>query len=159
MNARASPFWRIASVAFLLLVLSVVGCSEESPTGPEIDPLTGRWVGTLVDPLTDVTKERSFYLTVQAGGLASGTGWMFYNYGSDRILIAFFMEGEVFPDGLVTGEGRMLYIISDVGGFYGEGSVSGSLDAGAGTGTGNLTMVFTDGYLVMSWDVEREGGR
>lgn len=147
-------------LALLLFSLLVAGtaCTEESPLGPEIDPLCGKWLGTIVDPYTGETKAESFTLTVLAGGIANGTGYMWYHPDAyTTIIVWLFFEGEITPEGLVTGEGRAFYRIVGVLSMYGEGSVTGTLESGAGTGSGELTIYVDDGYIEIEWEVIKVG--
>jgi hypothetical protein len=145
----------------------LTACTAENPVGPAIDPLNGKWLGTIVDPYTGETKDNSLTLTVMAGGIAHGTGYMWYHFTSDDgfvaiILMAYF-EAEVSADGSLRGVGRSIYVLNDysiMSSFimYGEGSVTGSLNSAAGTGSGKLTIIEEEeGSLDIDWTVTKEG--
>ena len=143
----------------LALFLFLTACSEEAPTGPAQDPLVGTWIGSIVDPFTAETKRNSFTLTVQAGGIVSGTGYMWYDIGDNTIIMTIFFEGEIFPDGSILGSGNSSYIIVTSTGYammYGAGSAFGQLDAGTGRGSGYLRTEADEGYIDLAWTAEKE---
>ncbi len=158
---------RITGVLLILtLALSVTACTTENPVGPVIDPLCGKWLGTIVDPYNGETKNDSLTLTVLAGGVASGTGYMWYHLsvegGFIATIIMVYFEGEVAADGSLVGVGRSIYIINNYSTMsslymYGEGPVTGSLNSATGTGSGKLTIIEGAGSIDIDWTVTKEG--
>ncbi len=155
--------WLVRALFRLLLTVIfclAVACSEESPLGPEIDPLVGKWVGTFISPFDGSSTSNSLTLTVPTGGRATGAGHMWKTINDVPISESIYFEVDVSPDGSLVGTGRWLFdvYVSGVEGIYGEGTVLGSLDAATGTGSGELRMIFIDGMVTVSWEVTREGG-
>ncbi len=152
---------RITIRLMLLLILLVsASCDEESPLGPEIDPLVGKWTGQFVSPIDGRTVSGSFTLTVQTGGLATGTGYTWQTINGVPVAETLLMEVEVTPDGSLLGEGRWFFVVFMQGyeGLAGAGSVTGSLEGATGTGSGELRAVFLDGVVIIPWEVTKEGG-
>ena len=141
-----------------ILILVLAACSEESPTGPARDPLVGTWIGSIVDPNTAETRDESFTLSVQAGGVVSATGYMWYHVGEFTVIMTLFFNGEIAPDGSLLGSGASSYILVSSTGYalmYGEGSAVGQLDAGSGEGSGYLRVVEDEGYIDLTWTAEK----
>ena len=139
----------------LLFTLSISACSEEAPLGPESEPLCGKWVGSFTSPINGSTKAGSLQYTVRADGLASGTGYTWYSMEGIDYAEVLFMEVEVFPDGALSGEARWLLYILGYGTAYAEGTVTGSLDPGAFTGSGTASFPSPEGDISIPWTADK----
>ncbi len=139
------------------VALSLPGCSEETPLGPEIDPLVGRWVGSFTSPMDGSTTSNSLTITVAAGGLATGAGHTWETVDNLTVEESLFLEIEVAPDGSLVGTGRWLFYayVEGFTGIWNDGDVIGSLDGGTGAGSGELRMLFPDGMVVVPWTVTK----
>ena len=124
--------------------------------GPEIDPLCGKWIGTFTSPLVGSTKPESLQLTVQTGGLATGTGYIWYQVEGGTIAEILFVEAEVYPDGALEGDARWLLYIIGYGSLLAEGSITGSLDPGTFIGSGTASLSTPDGILTIPWEVAKD---
>ncbi len=144
------------TVALVLLVLA--GCSEEKPTGLEIDPLVGHWIGSYIRLEGVDSGTRTFELTVQAGGRAVATGYCQYQYEGEDYAEHLYLDLEVAPDGEMVGEGIWYWQKLGVGTLYAEGVASGALDPITLTGTGSLDIDTGEGILSFPWQVVKEGG-
>ncbi|MCK4821151.1 hypothetical protein KA005_35630 [bacterium] len=154
MIALRRKIWPLAiSVGLILLV----ACSEESPTGPALDPLTGRWLGTYTSPVAGSSEANSLSITVQAGGVAVGTALYFYTYSQNQHAESLFLDLEVTPDGQLSGTGTWYFAIIGVGYYSGFGEVTGSLDAELLTGSGRLLIEEEEGFLEIDWEVVKGG--
>jgi len=99
---------RIPAAFGLMLLLSLTACSVKQPTGPRIDPLVGTWTGALTDPFNGVSMPETFTLTVQAGGVVTATGYMWYNISDLPVYLHLSFRGEIDPDGVITGQGEYI---------------------------------------------------
>jgi hypothetical protein len=153
-SSRSRP--AVLCIFAFLALLVLAGCSEEKPTGPEIDPLVGLWVGSFTRLEGLDSGYRTFRLTVQTGGRAVGTGYCLYEDEGDYYAEHLYLELEVAADGAMAGQGVWLWEMMGVGIIYTEGVVSGALDAVAGTGTGSLDIDTGEGIFAFDWQVIKE---
>ena len=137
------------------MLLVIGGCTAEIPTGPDEDPLVGRWIGQYISPVGGTPGKDNFTLTVQSGGEAVATGRRWYSYFDDQILEMLFLEMEIAPDGTVSGAGAWIHDIVNVSSYLGEGIVSGALNLENLTGSGKLQIVETEGVIEILWEVRK----
>ncbi len=144
----------------------LAACTAEAPTAPKSDPLVGTWIGTIVDPFTTRMKDESFTLTVQAGGVVSATGYMWYDIDNLPVYMTLTFRGEIDPEGAISGEGEFVYDryywinATAIGwtGYAGRGEAFGQLEIGTGLGNGYLRLSDETGYLDLEWNVEKDDG-
>jgi hypothetical protein len=151
MNAIQRKALLLILAAFTTLPLA--SCTEEAPTGPDKDPLVGRWLGKFISPIQGTSESNSLNITIRAGGEAVGTARFVYSYEGGLFIEELFLEFEVSPDGNVMGSGTWRFTISSVGYFVAQGAVTGQFYTEPLKGEGWLTIVEEDGTIEIPWDV------
>ncbi|MFC1543648.1 hypothetical protein ACFL4Y_00135 [Gemmatimonadota bacterium] len=137
----------------------LAACGAKELTAAEPDPLIGEWIGSFTRLDGTDAGEGSFLLVVRAGGAGTGTGYTAYANADTLLIEELFLQMEIEPSGQVTGNGIWYLIISDLGGFYAEGDVSGLLDPASLTGNGGLTVDAGGSPHTFNWQVTKEGAR